>query len=300
LAGVHQLVWLQWMANAALFAGCFTACFFLLKAVPRRRRRWPAFALKRWTDRNKYPAWSLKLFGIQAGGDSVLFKERLLLQAGLRVDPVLYEMGRRFVIGCAMAVFLYGAIAANRPLLHLFGEPVLLAFAGAAMILIGGCDRVWLEALGKLRAQKIMKEVYIISNQLLYYTGSKLSLHAKLVRCVPFAGLIRPELQLLLNEWYADPEQALRTFKRRLGTEEAYSFAETINSLRLNEHASYYALLKERIRDYKEKLELARESRKETNSYLLFVLAGIPILNTFRIFVYPWVMEGQKLFDALQ
>ncbi|MNG35727.1 hypothetical protein D3C84_1225380 [compost metagenome] len=58
-------------------------------------------------------------------------------------------------------------------------------------------------------------------------------------------------------------------------------------------------LLRQRIQDYKEKLEMAKESRKETTSYFLFVIAGIPILYTFQVFIYPWVREGQLLFQSL-
>src|SRR5690606_35672412 len=138
--------------------------------------------------------------------------------------------------------------------------------------------------LSRKRSQQIMKEIYLISNQLLYYNGSRLSLHHKLSQCLPFTRVIRSEVQLLLNEWYSGAEQAIRSFKQRLSTDEAYSFAETINSIRLFENDDYYLLLRQRIQDYKEKLELAKDSRKETTSYVLFVIAGIPILNTFRIF----------------
>jgi hypothetical protein len=103
----------------------------------------------------------------------------------------------------------------------------------------------------------------------------------------------------MLGEWYHDSEGALRRFKLRLGTEEGVSFAETIDSLRMHEDEQFYELLRERIHDYKEKLEFAKESHKESASYLLFILAGIPIMYTFSVFIYPWVREGQKLFDTL-
>jgi hypothetical protein len=32
---------------------------------------------------------------------------------------------------------------------------------------------------------------------------------------------------------------------------------------------------------------------------VLFVLAGLPIMNTFRVFMYPWIVEGQQLFNAI-
>ena len=143
------------------------------------------------------------------------------------------------------------------------------------------------------------KEIFIVSNQLLYLAGSSLHIHTKLMRCLPFTRTMRGDFQMLLGEWYHDAEGALRRFKLRLGTEEGLSFVETIDSLRLHESEHYYELLRERINDYKEKLELLKDSRKESTSYVLFVLAGIPILYTFQIFIYPWVREGQKLFSSL-
>jgi uncharacterized membrane protein YdbT with pleckstrin-like domain len=67
----------------------------------------------------------------------------------------------------------------------------------------------------------------------------------------------------------------------------------------MSESEEIYEMLREVVRDYKAQIELAKDSRKETTSYLLFVLAGIPILYTFQIFLYPWVQEAAKLFDAL-
>lgn len=105
---------------------------------------------------------------------------------------------------------------------------------------------------------------------------------------------------MLLQEWYEDPEEALYRFRIRVGTDEAYSFAETLSALRQGESESFYDLLRQRIADYKDSLELYKEGRRESYSYVLFVLAGIPIMNTFRVFIHPWVEEGRKLFDTLQ
>jgi hypothetical protein len=160
-------------------------------------------------------------------------------------------------------------------------------------------DKSLLGSWKKARSRRIIQEVHSISVQLLYLQGSTLHIHAKLMRCVPYARSIRSDLQRLLGEWYHDAEGAIRDFKQRIGTEEGMSFAETIESLRLHDHEAYYELLRERIRDYKDKLELLKESRKESSSYLLFVLAGIPILYTFQVFIYPWVRESQILFNSL-
>lgn len=294
-----QLLWLQAIAHLALFVALFAALLFLFRSLPRRRKRWPFAAFKRFVRPGTVPRFALSLFGISEQGLQASGKERLLLESGLRVDPLLYELLRRMLmlLGAALAAVGYVGLRYRWGLLSI--EPAYVLAAGLIVLVLLGFDRMALESLGKYRSHQIMKDIYALSNQLLYYNGSRMSLHAKLGRCLPFCRAIRGDMRLLLNEWYEDAEQAIKRFKKRLGTEEAYSFAETINSLRLNEHGSYYTLLRDRIHDYKEKLELAKDSRKETTSYILFVVAGVPILNTFRIFVYPWVQEGQKLFDAL-
>ncbi|RKN71846.1 hypothetical protein [Paenibacillus ginsengarvi] len=295
----RHLLWLQALAHGALFAAIFTAVLFTLRSLPRRRRRWRFAAFKRFVQRRTIPAFVLKIAGISERWIEASGKERLLLESGLRFNPLLYELMRRvlLLLGAALAALGYSGLRSAWGLPWI--EPVYVLVAGLIVLVLFAMDRVLLESLGKHRTYKIMREIYTLSNQLLYYNGSKMNLHAKLGCCLPFCHKIRPDLQLLLNEWYEDAEQAIKRFKRRLGTEEAYSFAETINSLRLNEHDSYYMLLRDRIQDYKEKLDMAKDSRKESTSYVLFVIAGIPILNTFRIFIYPWVQEGQKLFDSL-
>ncbi|MNC52820.1 hypothetical protein D3C75_1021900 [compost metagenome] len=84
-----------------------------------------------------------------------------------------------------------------------------------------------------------------------------------------------------------------------MGTEEGHGFAETLNYLRLYDNEAYYHLLRRRVDDCKERLELLRDSRKESASYALFVIAALPIMYTFQIFIYPWVQEGQRLFQGL-
>ncbi|GAA3410936.1 hypothetical protein ACFFNY_18840 [Paenibacillus hodogayensis] len=293
------LGWLQLLAHAALFAAMFAALLFLFRSLPRRRKRWPLVALRRLALRPTAPGFLLRALGVSERSVQASGRERLLLESGLRLDPLVYELLRRsgLLLGSALALSGYAGMQKGWRLPSV--EPIYVLVAGLIVIVLLAFDRTLLESSGKYRKQQIMKDIYALSNQLLYYNGSRMSLHAKLSRCMPFCRTIRNDLQLLLNEWYEDAEQAIKRFKRRLGTEEAYSFAETVNSLRLNEHGSYYALLRDRIQDYKEKLDLAKDSRKETTSYMLFVIAGIPILNTFRIFIYPWVQEGQKLFDAL-
>jgi hypothetical protein len=151
----------------------------------------------------------------------------------------------------------------------------------------------------KRRAHFVVKDVYVICTHLLYYESSSMNLHYKLARAVPLVRTIRKDLHLLLNDWYENGGEAIRRFKKRLSTDEGYSFADTLEALRMNESSAYYELLRQRITDYKEKIELEKESKKESFSYLLFIIAGLPIINTFRVFAYPWIMEGRKLFESL-
>lgn len=222
----------------------------------------------------------------------------LLAGCGLRLSPALYLAARR------SAIALLGAGAAAGLALGQAGWiSAALAWNEAFLVLLlGGLllfDRPCLEAIQRYRTDRIRREIVAVISQLLYYTGSRLHLHGKLMRCLPYTRLIRGELQLLLNEWYHDADAALGRFKARLGTQEAFGFTETVRSLRLYESNDVYGMLREVVNEYKANIDLAKAGRKETTSYVLFVLAGIPILYTFQIFLYPWVQEAQRLFDAL-
>jgi hypothetical protein len=220
-----------------------------------------------------------------------------LLQAGGAGIPVtVYFVLKRSVAGAAAAFVLWGSTGMGPG-----GTAQVWGMTAAVAALVAvAFDRVWLEAAARRRRSRIVAEIYTLCHQLSYYAGSNMNLHGKLSRCTPFTAKIRREWQQLLNEWYEDPDEALHRFRTRLATDEAYSFAETLHAMRLGESEAFYRLLRQRIADYKAQLELMKEGRRETFSYVLFVLAGIPILNTFRVFIYPWVNEGRKLFDALQ
>ncbi|GFZ78523.1 hypothetical protein GCM10008018_25010 [Paenibacillus marchantiophytorum] len=202
-------------------------------------------------------------------------------------------------MGGALILAALGYAALQYPIFIFHLQPVYLLIGAICASIFLFADKKVLASLKQKRAQRIIREIYVISHHLLYYKGSNLHLHAKLSLCAAQTRSIRTPYQLLLNEWYQGSETAIINFKARLGTDEAVSFGETLNALRLNEHDSYYELLKQRIQDYKDKIELIRDSKKETVSYLLFVLAGLPILNTFRVFMYPWIAEGQRLFNTI-
>jgi len=222
----------------------------------------------------------------------------LLAGCGLRISPEVYLAYRRCLLIILPVIGMCLFLLQHRRLIPAFLSWNLL-FAFVAVIGLAACDRMWLQSFRRYRTDRIRREIVAVSSQLLYYTGSRLHLHGKLMKCLVLTRHIRTEMGLLLNEWYHDADSALKRFKMRLGTDEAYGFAESMRSLRLNESQEIYDLLREVVQDYKAQIELAKESRKETTSYLLFVLAGIPILYTFQIFLYPWVQEAAKLFDAL-
>jgi hypothetical protein len=278
------------------FALLFIGLTFILRLSFAPRNRW-RIQLRGWQQRQA-PRWFLRLW--RTDRESISLQERrvLLGGCGIRVSPEVYLAYRR----CFLTLLpIAGVMVMSLERIHLFPTPlswnVLLILLLLFVLLVW--DRMWLQSIRNYRTDRIRLEIVAVSSQLLYYTGSKLHLHGKLMKCLPLTRQIRGEMGLLLNEWYHDADAALKRFKERLGTEEAYGFAESMRSLRLNESQDIYDLLREVVLDYKAQIELAKESRKETTSYLLFVLAGIPILYTFQIFLYPWVQEANKLFDAL-
>lgn len=288
---------IQIASNVLLFVLIMTAVYHGIMLVPVRANRWRTLQVISALQEKKLPDWLFKGLGLKA--KIIEEKRQLLLGCGIRMNAGFYEGGRRMLLG---AIFLIGALGyagLQRPVFTLFIEPIYILTGAVCLLLFLVFDKKVLAQLKEKRANRIVREIYVISHHLLYYNDSRMSLHAKLSLCAPQTRSIRTQFGLLLNEWYQGSEAAIAQFKIRLGTDEAHSFGETLNVLRLNEHASYYELLKQRIQDYKEKMELVRESKKETVSYVLFVLAGLPILNTFRVFMYPWVAEGQRLFHAI-
>lgn len=288
----------MWLALAGQYALGFAFAFAVLRIALARPPRFVHLLAVRLNSRQVPEAW-LRLAKLTREDAVFKERERLLAGCGATWDAGWYVLLRRgyFALVPLSAGIVY--FAAQAPMIRSAVPPAVLPAALAASVLVLIWDMPLLDMFRRLRAERMTSEIYIVSNQLLYLAGSSLHIHAKLMRCVPYTKTMRGELQQLLGEWYHDAEGALRRFKLRLGTEEGLSFAETIDSLRLHESEQYYELLRERIKDYKEKLELAKESRKESSSYVLFVLAGIPIMYTFQVFIYPWVREGQKLFESM-
>lgn len=293
--------WAMQMMGLALMAGqcVFGAVFFyiLLQLWPERPARWKHLSVvSAWRTRMVPDNW-LRFFFISRKRESFLEREILLAGCGVTADAAWYMLAYRLLV-CAMGSLIAGVAIWHKWLNAYVPVSYIGPFLLLAMLLIH-LDLLWLRSIRKMRALQVTKEIFAVSKQLIYLSDSSLHIHAKLQRCVPFTRVIRFELNQLLAEWYHDAGGALQRFKQRLGTEEGLSFVETLDALRLHESHQYYELIRTRIEDYKEKIELAKESRKESTSYLLFIIAGIPILYTFQIFIYPWVREGQKLFQSL-
>ncbi|GIP35437.1 hypothetical protein J2TS4_46470 [Paenibacillus sp. J2TS4] len=293
-----SLEWIYWLLHGLLLVLGFLAAYFFMASVfvgGRRRLR-----MNPGSEPRQPPVLLLRLLRVAVHGPKAEERRQLLLGCGIPMNAYSYELWKRIAILLLLLAGFVGWLSLQRPYLTLYIPGVYIMAAAFLLLLLIYFDRLLLEAIQRQRSHRIVNEIYAISTQLLYYTGSQMNLHSKLSRCLPYTRTIRKEFHLLLNEWYHDADRAVTLFKNRLGTDEAHSFAETIRSLRHNESSAYYELLRQRIADYKERIDLYKESKKETTSYVLFVLAGIPILNTFRLFIYPWVQEGQKLFQTLQ
>lgn len=279
-----------WLCLAVLL---YQIAGFMLPAV-NRRFRLQALSHESGLEQ-RMPRW-LRAILLPFNPERVVVYKELLLVAGAGIDVMLYFVLKR-CIGLASLLLVTWMLLDGSP----DGVIQIWCYTLAAIVVVlAGFDRVWLEQAGRHRRSRITGEIYALCHQLSYYAGARLQLHGKLMRCLPFTRKLRTEWTMLLQEWYEDPEEALYRFRIRVGTDEAYSFAETLSALRQGESESFYDLLRQRIADYKDSLELYKEGRRESYSYVLFVLAGIPIMNTFRVFIHPWVEEGRKLFDTLQ
>ncbi|WP_438448502.1 hypothetical protein [Gorillibacterium sp. sgz5001074] len=298
-----MLGWLQagiLVILAVLFLTAYAFLRRLFGLFSGRRRRFRLREIGNAMAGGRPPEWLMKACFLSLVRAEAREEWRQLLSAaGIRMEPLWYLVLRRslagFLAGAGIWMWRYGA-PPQLPV-PLPAKVSALLTAGGALLVHG--DRYVWNAVKRYRTNRIVEEIFAVSRQLLYFDGSPLHLHGKLSRCLPYTRLIRQEWHLLLNDWYHDQEGAVRRFRERLGTEEAHGFAETIQSLRQYDGEAYYELLRQRVQDYKEKLELHRDSRKESVSYVLFVLAGLPIMYTFQIFIHPWVQEGRRLFDSL-
>ncbi|GIQ71018.1 hypothetical protein DUZ99_01530 [Xylanibacillus composti] len=279
-----------WLALSAFLFGVLALAAY----KPGRMRKLVWNRQERGRIRRFFLAWQERLAGGRPGMEA---KGRLLRQGGVRLSVRWYLVVKHVTAAGALAT------AAGIAVIDSFVQPVPGMWMGCALcaMLIGLAlaDQYLLQLAVARRQRQITSEIYMICRQLLYYRDSRMNLHSKLMRCQGFMRVLSGPFRRMLNAWYEHPEHALQAFKEEVGIAEAHSFVETLNTMRMGESEKYYRLLQERAEDYKDKLEMAKEGMKETRSYVLFVLAGIPILNTFWVFLYPWVREGEELFYHL-
>lgn len=281
-----------------LFAVIFISVSHLLHGLLPARRIWPLERIRDMLFRKRKYRVLRSLFLVPRQESDLEELRSLLASCGWSMDAVNYTAWKRLVI--AVSIIALVAIYVISEIGWTSGKFLLwMTLVSAVLLVLAASDRIILRAVLEQRRAKIVQDVHVISAQLLYYRRSGLNLHGQLQRCLPLAMYIRKELQLLVNEWYEGPGEAIRKFRFRLATDEAIEFAETLLALHQYGSERYYELLEKRIRSYKEKLALVRESRKEASSYVLFLLSGIPIIYTFLIFIYPWVAESRYLFDSL-
>lgn len=294
----HIWLMLKILLLVLLFAAVYVSIHSLLHGLRRERRGLPFMRIRMMLERERRYRWFRSWFLVPREPSIMAEIQGLLEASGLKIDALDYTASKR-LLGFMFSLLLSLSYIAWK--LELMPGDQLLWATGICVMVIALLlnDKIILRMIREQRRARIVRDVQIVSSQLLYYRHSRMNVHSQLQRCVPLALFIRKELQLLVNEWYEGSSEALQKFRRRLATDEADDFAETLNALRMYGSERYYDLLEERIRSYKEKLSLIREGRKEAASYILFLISGIPIMYTFLIFIYPWVAESRVLFDAL-
>ncbi len=271
-----------------LFVCCFAAVRYGLEAcyqwlTPPRLRRWLVTVQDDLAE-GRYAAYGVLLEGCGMG-DSLSVRRYIRIRTAL--------------IAAAVILLITAMLIAR---LGLFDPRLTNMLVVLGILVLGAVwfDRSLLALAGQRRKRLMVQDLYELCRQLWYMRDSRLSLHGKLSRCDLSGLAVASGFLRMRNDWYSGSELAIERFQRFTGTEEGYSFGETLRAIARCDDPSLYELFYERMNDYKEKTSFERASGRETLSYLLFVLAGLPIVNTFRVFVYPWVEEGKKLFDALQ
>lgn len=296
MALLGWFTWFDWILLCVQFLFCSCFIISLLSLLTQKRSFSISDRFQLPLRNNPPPVLLLQLFKLQSEELHRTNCAILLRQCGIELDIRWYYLWKRLLLASIAAlmlsVFLLNTFQLPRNVIYM-----MLLLLG--LLIIIWSDQYWLKLYKQARTIAITREIYAISHQLLYFSDSQLHIHTKLRKCLPFSRVLRKNLEMLLADWYHDSAEALQRFKQRIGTDEGISFAETIDSLHQHNSPEYYELLRTRLVDYKEKLELAKESRKETTSYMLFIIAGIPILYTFQVFIYPWVQEVQQLLALM-
>lgn len=151
----------------------------------------------------------------------------------------------------------------------------------------------------KSREKRQLIDLICCMRQLLYLRDLPLNLHSKLQKCVPVTTAIRVPLVHLIHEWYVDPLQAISKFRSTLRHDQADGFCDTLRAMFEVGEAPFYGHLQSRMDDLKLLLRQQQEAQKETRSYIFFILAGIPLIHSFQLFLYPWLAQSSSIFQAI-
>lgn len=296
---MFEFQWYNWILFLAQVVFGTVGIGAILYSIPSSSRS-HSIQSKLWGWRKREPPPRLlRLFGID--DQMVLQSNHAILWAGcgFTYSIVSYMLLRQILLWGGYISTILLLLCIQLLSLQWTMYLVIILSIHLGVIIAFHLDQYGLRAYRQLRANSITKEIYAISGQLLYFSDSKLHIHTKLRKCLPYSRLIRKDMEILLADWYHDPIVALQRFKQVIGTEEGISFVDTIDALRQHDNEDFYTLLRTRLLDYKETIELTKEGRKEAASYILFVIAGIPILYTFQVFIYPWVQEVNKLLSLM-
>jgi hypothetical protein len=135
--------------------------------------------------------------------------------------------------------------------------------------------------------------------QLLYLRDLPIHLHSKLQKCIPVTRIIRTPLTRLIHDWYANPAEAIATFRSTLQHDQADGFCDTLRAMAEVGEEPFYEHLQSRMEDLKLLLHQRQEAQKETRSYVFFGLAGIPLIHSFQLFLYPWLAQSSSVFQTI-
>src|SRR5690606_22906797 len=119
-------------------------------------------------------------------------KQRLLNSCGLRVKAGTYMLllrlsvllsGLMIVLTLAQGYYWPGMLGSS--------ERMLLLIVSAGIWIATAADKPILERVRHMRRYRIIRDIDVLSRQLLYYSGLSGNMHGKLLRCLPFAGSLR-------------------------------------------------------------------------------------------------------------
>lgn len=214
------------------------------------------------------------------------------------VDFFLIEAGLPVAVGSVFIVSYLLKLAADTVSA---GFPIisfsLLIFAASIV------PRICLYLLAWRREWSIALDVARFTYRLGIGVRMNLPLYYAIKKAERKAGLLKPYIQMLLNEWPHDPKKAIYTFGQEVGTFDAIPLANTIAAVfdlqssapdsnreivRLFENQAQNI---EKIQDYQ-----IQQRNKLKPLYLTFVIV-IPFFALLALMIAPWYRMMVDLLD---